>query len=64
MKNAHLQIENKIVYTKKDKYEDYLYLLEYKDRLGNVYYYSIDETEEGYYIAPNHLQRETAPKHL
>ncbi|GAJ57393.1 hypothetical protein B23_0582 [Geobacillus thermoleovorans B23] len=52
------------MYTKKDKYEDYLYLLEYKDRLGNVYYYSIDETEEGYYIAPNHLQRETAPKHL
>ncbi|MFC0297341.1 FlgD immunoglobulin-like domain containing protein [Geobacillus jurassicus] len=56
--------ENKIAYTKKDKYEDYLYLLEYKDRLGNVYYYAIDETEEGYYIAPNRLQRETDPKRL
>lgn len=57
-------IENKIVYTKKDKYEDYLYLLEYKDRLGNVYDYAIDETEEGYYIAPPHLRKETNPNHL
>ncbi|MED4876356.1 S8 family serine peptidase [Anoxybacillus geothermalis] len=57
-------VENKLTYVKQDKYEDYFYLFEYKDRLGNVYYYAIDETEEGYYIAPPHLRKETNPNHL
>lgn len=57
-------VENKLTYVKQDKYEDYFYSFEYKDRLGNVYYYAIDETEEGYYIAPPHLRKETNPNHL
>ncbi|MBB6282742.1 S8 family serine peptidase [Geobacillus subterraneus] len=50
-------IENKITYLKTNKYEDYYYLLEYKDRFGNVYYYGLDETEEDDSVASYRLQK-------
>jgi len=42
-------IENKLTYEKKVKYDEYVYLLEYEDQFGNLYYYKIDETAVGYY---------------
>jgi|GEM_PF-526180 len=57
-------IENTVNYAKKSKYEEYLYLLEYKDRFGNVYYYGVDETEEddGVYMTSSVLQKESGLK--
>jgi flagellar hook assembly protein FlgD len=40
--------ENIIIYTKPSIFEYYYYLLEYKDNLGNKYYYEIDEYSDGY----------------
>ncbi|QHN50240.1 hypothetical protein EPB69_14160 [Geobacillus stearothermophilus] len=55
-------VETNIVYAKKDKYSDYYYLLAYKDRLGNVYFYGVDETEETGYAASYRLQKENGAK--
>ncbi|MGG3017387.1 S8 family serine peptidase [Geobacillus stearothermophilus] len=55
-------VETNIVYAKKDKYSDYYYLLAYKDRLGNVYVYGVDETEETGYAASYRLQKENGAK--
>jgi subtilisin family serine protease len=50
--NLKANMENIITYTKPSPLEYYYYLLEYKDNLGNKYYYEIDEYGDGYYLSP------------